>query len=295
MGVSNSKETLWKNCEKGNVKQVEANIAALRSDHYRPLAWHEATEKYHVEGRTALLIAVERGHEQVVKLLCENEASTSVQFIPQRMWKGVHGVVSFSPSSQKGPTPVQWAAHHGHASVLKVLLNAGADKDFANNMAATALFLAVQSGHASIVQMLCEAGADVNKGEPGSQATPLYGAAQDNREEAMKTLLAAGANTEACKVDGWTPLHVASKKGHVGLVRLLLGAGAALEANSATGATPLHIAAAHGQAAVATVLLEAGADTAAQDKNGLNPLSVAKKAKHDAVVTLLDGAENMAA
>jgi uncharacterized protein len=68
--------------------------------------------------------------------------------------------------------------------------------------------------------------------EPGSR-DPL---------EALKLLLAAGANPNVKAADGSTPLHQAVQEEHVGMIRALVAAGAKLDAVNKDNLTPLLLA-----------------------------------------------------
>ncbi|MGB6947122.1 MAG: ankyrin repeat domain-containing protein, partial [Bryobacteraceae bacterium] len=68
--------------------------------------------------------------------------------------------------------------------------------------------------------------------EPGSRE-PL---------EALKLLLAAGANPNAKAPDGSTPLHQAVDEEHVAMIRALVAAGAKLDAVNKDNLTPLLLA-----------------------------------------------------
>ena len=68
------------------------------------------------------------------------------------------------------------------------------------------------------------------------------------------------ARANAKNADGETPLHHAAKYGEVEAVRALLAAGADPNAKTPIGATPLHMARAFGEEAAAKVLIDAGAD-----------------------------------
>ena len=61
----------------------------------------------------------------------------------------------------------------GHAEVVRLLIEAGAEKNHAKTEGATPLFIASQMGHAEVVRLLGEAGADKNQAMTDG-ATPLY-------------------------------------------------------------------------------------------------------------------------
>src|SRR6202140_6001981 len=60
--------------------------------------------------------------------------------------------------------------------------------------------------------------------------------------EALKLLLAAGANANAKAADGSTPLHQAVQEEHVGMIRALAAAGGKLDAVNKDNLTPLLLA-----------------------------------------------------
>lgn len=68
------------------------------------------------------------------------------------------------------------------------------------------------------------------------------------------------ARARAENPDGETPLHHAAKHGEVEAIRVLLAFGADPNAKTPIGATPLHMARAFGEEAAAKALLDAGAD-----------------------------------
>ena len=60
-----------------------------------------------------------------------------------------------------GSTALIYAPHSSHLEVVRLLLEAGADKDAAiTNYGATALHVAAAEGHLEVVRLLLEAGAD---------------------------------------------------------------------------------------------------------------------------------------
>ena len=131
-------------------------------------------------------------------------------------------------------------------------------------------------GDAEAVRDLLARGADVQTARPDGM-TALHWAALRSDVEMAGMLLYAGANLEATtRIGRHTPLHVAARSGRAPVVRALLEAGADPRAESASGATPLHLAAQAGSAAAAAALVDHGADVDARERTwGQTPLMFA--------------------
>ena len=101
----------------------------------------------------------------------------------------------------------------------------------------------------------------------------LYSAVNSNNVQAVKDLLANGANPNArCK--NWagkrdfTPLYAAAEEGNAEIVKLLLDKGGDVNAKCPMGITPLMTAAEHGKKDVVPLLLGKNADVNAKDTSG---------------------------
>ena len=90
---------------------------------------------------------------------------------------------------------------------MRTLLDAGADKDLAQNVGANPLYIAAQNGHDAVVRALLDAGADKDLAAHVG-ATPLFVAAQEGHDAVVRALLDAGADKTA-KCDGKTARRVA--------------------------------------------------------------------------------------
>ncbi|HWI17038.1 MAG TPA: ankyrin repeat domain-containing protein [Vicinamibacterales bacterium] len=92
-------------------------------------------------------------------------------------------------------TALHLAGKSGSAAVASALLKAGADVNVrSTNSGVTPLHMAASSGSAATITVLADAKADMNAKENEAGQTPLIFAAGLNRVEAIKTLLARGAD-----------------------------------------------------------------------------------------------------
>ena len=182
-----------------------------------------------------------------------------------------------------GETPLYQAASNGHADVVGLLLQKGAN---VNALGSAPLYGAASNGHADVARLLLQKGANVNAQDQGGGA-PLYGAASNGNADVVRLLLEKGANVNAQRQDGWTPLHEAALWGHAEIVSLLLEKGANVNSQRQDGGTPLHTAAWRGHADVVRLLLEKGENVNAQDQDGRTPLHKAARYGRADVVRLL--------
>lgn len=147
------------------------------------------------------------------------------------------------------------------------------------------LSLAVRRGHVDAVRQLIAAGANVNEATRYT-LSPLANAAELGHVEIVALLLLADAEVNSA-ADGYTPLMRACVGGQPKALRLLLDAGANPNLERHDGQRALHFAAKRGDAESVKLLLAHGADIDAVAYGKDTALAYAELYKHDDVVKQL--------
>ena len=143
---------------------------------------------------------------------------------------------------------------------VSLLIFVGASA-LAEVVSASPLGDAARSGDSAVLAQLLNSGADPNE---AAYASPLYSASANGHLDAVKLLIAFGADVNTLQVQG-SAMQIAARRGHVGIVEFLLASGA--NPNLPGGEhfkTPLHEAAHNGSVAIITLLLDYGADVNAR-------------------------------
>jgi hypothetical protein len=150
----------------------------------------------------------------------------------------------------------------------------------------TPMHVAARAGHADILSLLLEHGADVDcRGFYGE--TPLHRASWNGKLEAGKCLLDHGADINAINNEGLTPLFHAVIRGQVEVARMLLERGEVIDARNNSNETPLHQAVRSHDIQTVRLLLEHGADVNARDESGRTPSQLGSAlGKHEIVEVL---------
>ncbi|CAJ1449817.1 unnamed protein product [Effrenium voratum] len=173
-------------------------------------------------GRSALHVAAERGHVEVVHCLLDSGADKD------------------RADTRSRHTPMHDAAKNGHHEVVRCLLEAGAEKDKARIGGFTPLYVATRDGHTGVVRCLLHASAATDKADIDGRA-PLHVAAWQGNLEVLRCLLDSGAEKDKPDKSGRTPLHVAASKDREEAVRSLLAARADKNKVDTCGDTPLQL------------------------------------------------------
>jgi uncharacterized protein len=162
---------------------------------------------------------------------------------------------------REGESVLHTAARTGNVETVKVLLDAGASVDAREEWhSQTPLMWAAAQGHAALIPLLVQNGADVNaessiqewerqvtmepreKWLPPGGMTPLLFAAREGCVACIQPLLDAGAQIDTATPKGLTPLLISIINGYYDVAWLLVEAGANVNLNDDTNRSPLYAA-----------------------------------------------------
>ncbi|RAK77861.1 ankyrin, partial [Aspergillus fijiensis CBS 313.89] len=170
-----------------------------------------------------MALAVYEGQEDIVRLLCEH----GVDLRQVRDWVNPrHHDYSSSPAQTMSLLAI--AAKRGHEPLVRMLMDylpRKGDVDFpADRLRRTPLIGAAEMGHLSVVRCLVDAGANLEARDNDDQ-TPLVHAAKNGRHEVLEFLLSRGADPNVRSFNGATPpISEAAHHGHFECVRCLINA-----------------------------------------------------------------------
>ena len=160
-------------------------------------------------GQTALMWAANQQNDAVVEALLANGADVHARSEVRRELRRSetrqhsHFTNDFWVD-QGGYTAFLFAVRVGDLASAKHLLATGADVDDQGASGVSATVLAAHAGHADMVELLLENGADPNAA--GAGYTALHAAILQGNERAVRALLARGADPNAPVLSG-TPVR----------------------------------------------------------------------------------------
>lgn len=175
---------------------------------------------------------------------------------------------------------LQKASARDNLTIVRLLLEYGADVEARSDDDLPALFRAAQAGQTAVMWELLAHDPDIEGCNRDGQ-TPLFVASIKGFKDAVEMLLQKGARIDAEDRDGRTPLLAVAadrstksiwNSGAQETVQLLIYNGAHVEARDSIGRTPLLWAATNGHYDLAKLLLENGADVSAANNRGRTAL-----------------------
>ena len=177
-------------------------------------------------------------------------------------WGGT-SMPTMSPEKPRA-VPLYYAARLGFCDLAEHLIVGHPEHVNANGgNRSHPMHVAALVGHANMLSLLVEHGADL-EGRNLADMTPLHFASSYGNVEAARCLLDHGANINAQDRDGWTPLYWAVENNKIQSVRFLLERGAIVNVPDYSGVTPSQLAVEHAEQEVVELLSKYGTKSVEQ-------------------------------
>ncbi|KAF7557397.1 hypothetical protein G7Z17_g636 [Cylindrodendrum hubeiense] len=258
---------------------------------------------------TPLYIAASLEDEEMVRLILKANANVDgVWFSDVTVDENLDDVFDFVDLDAQGMgtrTPLHESARNGDVTMIKLLLDAGANPNVPSITGLTSLqsissihesWTYTSPGRLKMAQFLLRQGADVNAppSRNWSGMTALQAAISSNDMSLVSLFLERGAhvNAASCRRGGRTALQASAENGSMDLVNMLIDMGGLINADAAefNGLTCLQAAASSKNLALINMLLLLGANVnAPASEVGQTALQAAAESQHiHTVKRLLD-------
>lgn len=225
------------------------------------------------DGKSALIVAVERGWWWIANMLIDNNAVKQV-FNKGKYQDKLNRVREYDVAKCKrkvrddadyGKSALVNAVELGQWWIAKILIAEGVDVNTTNKLGCPVLSLALADKHKSTAEMLIEENANRNV---LNEHSPLIYAADGGYTSIVRMLLCRHGNVEIASINavgdhGQTSLIKASIRGHLETVKLLVAEGANMNAQDMSGNTALKYAALKEHESIFIFLWKNGADESA--------------------------------
>ena len=217
---------------------------------------------------TILKSAIEGGHEVIIHRLVAEGASYEPLMLSLAVENGHTHVVQcliqqYSHESGDLSVLLDTAVAKGFQSIVKLLLDNGADIETQNIWYGRPLHVAARSGNIDMLRFLLGRGADINSAGRSEQSSPdcaLQCAASCGKLRVVQCLIEHGAILDKYGCSQRNALQHAASSGHIPVIKELLAAGADINSRGQMGSA-LHCAITGSHFDTVKVLLECGASS----------------------------------
>ncbi|GER57291.1 ankyrin repeat family protein [Striga asiatica] len=242
----------------------------------------ELLSKQNSSGETALYVAAECGHVDVVKALVKNYDVGSAAIKAKNGFDAFHIAAKLgelevlkvlmesipqllATVDQSNTTPLHTASSQGHLEIVKYLLEKNSSMaTISRNNGKTALHSSARNGHLEVVKALLSKEPGIVTWSDKKGQTALHMAVKGNCAKVVDELISSD-NGLLMMSDGKgnTALHIATRKGRAQIVRnLLKHEGINKEAINKSGETALDTSEKMGRTEITAILQESGVRSA---------------------------------
>ena len=219
------------------------------------------------EGKTALMLACERGHEDIIHSLLSTGANVNIQ-------------------DNYGWTALMRASEHNHISIIHMLLEANANPHLKKSNGSNALMITSYNGNYEVVELLISKGVDYKyQREDGWNAFMF--ACLKGHIQIVELLLKQQVDPNVQKEDGWNAFMSACQNGHIQIVELLLKQQVDPNVQKEDGWNAFMSACQNGHTQIVELLLKQQVDPNVQKEDGWNAFMSACQNGHTQIVELL--------
>jgi len=245
-------------------------------------SWDKSAKRRSLEDMLYCGVDLNQKHFRISedsRIFAEGYTRTGLMTAAEEGWTDIVSELIYydiNENDNLGVTALMLASEKGHAPVVSVLLENGADMSAADNNGEHAMMKAAKNGHIEVVKYFLDNGADVDMKDGRNKGTILCEAAKHGHADIVSMLIDQGADVNVKNDIGVDPLMEAATNGHDTIVTMLLKHGAdGVNNGGKYGFTPLMQSAKFPRTVAA--LVDAGADVNTQNAqdNGYTALMFA--------------------
>ena len=252
------------------------------------------------EGKTALMLACERGHEDIVHSLLSAGANVNIQ--DNNGWTALmiaseHNRISIihlllqanaNPHLKKsnGSNALVTASCHGYCDVVQLLISKGVDPNIQRKDGRNAFMFACLKGHTQIVELLLKEKVDPNVQEKDGVNAFMF-ACLKGHTQIVELLLKEKVDPNVQRNSGGNAFMLVCEKNHIQIVELLLKAQVNPNVQKEDGVNAFMLACQNGHTQIVKLLLKKQVDPNVKMKDGRNAFMLACLKGHTQIVELL--------